>query len=131
MAFDRTDLDAIDRAKEIRIETAAAPDAERHRTIIWIVVDGDDVFIRSWRGATARWFREATANPEVAIHVGERRLAARAVPATDPDSVARTSKGLEAKYAGDPATPSMVREEILATTLRLEPVGDDRSAAND
>ena len=125
MPFDRTDLDAIDRAKEIRIETSAGPGADVHRTIIWVVVDRDDVFIRSWRGPTARWYREAIANPNVAIHVGKRRLPARAVPARDADSVARTSKALEAKYAGDPATPSMVREDILETTIRLEPVAHD------
>ena len=125
MPFDRTDLDAIDRAKEIRIETSAGPGADVHRTIIWVVVDRDDVFIRSWRGPTARWYREAIANPNVAIHVGKRRLPARAVPARDADSAARTSKALEAKYAGDPATPSMVREDILETTIRLEPVAHD------
>jgi hypothetical protein len=34
--------------------------------------------------------------------------------------VRRASEALERKYAGDPATPSMVRHEILDTTLRLE-----------
>jgi hypothetical protein len=125
MPFSQDDLREIDRAKEIRIETAERPGAETHRTIIWVVVDGDDVFIRSWRGATARWYREAMANPEVAIHIGQRRLPARAVPARDADSLARTSKALEAKYAGDSATPSMVRDEILDTTLRLEAVTND------
>jgi hypothetical protein len=41
--------------------------------------------------------------------------------------VARTSAGLERKYAGDPATPSMVRDEILDTTLRLEARSDTRN----
>jgi hypothetical protein len=124
MPFSRDDLDAIDRAKEIRIETSAGPDDPVHRTIIWVVVDGDAVFVRSWRGVTARWYREALANPEIAIHVGKRRLPARAVPAHDADSVSRTSAELERKYEGDPAAHSMVRDEILVTTLRLDPAGD-------
>ena len=86
MPFSRDDLDHIDRAKEIEIETSAGPGDEVHRTIIWAVVDGDDVFIRSWRGVTARWYREALANPAVAINLGKRRLAARAVPAHDVES---------------------------------------------
>jgi hypothetical protein len=45
----------------------------------------------------------------------------RAVPATDPDSVARTSAQLQRKYAGTSEVDSMVRDEILNTTLRLEP----------
>ena len=121
MPFGRDDLAAIDRAREIHIETTRGPGTEVHRTTIWVVVDGDDVFIRSWRGPTARWYREALADPDVAIHVGKRRLPARAVPARDADSVTRTSAGLERKYAGDPAAASMVRDDILDTTLRLDP----------
>lgn len=121
MPFSRDDLDALDRAKEVRIETSAGPDQEVHKTIIWIVVDGEDVFVRSWRGVTARWYREALANPEIALHVGNTRLAATAVPAHDDDAVRRTSAALERKYEGDPATRSMLRDEILITTMRLDP----------
>ena len=121
MPFSRDDLRAIDNAKEIEVETSAGPGSDVHRTITWVVVDGDDVFVRSWRGVTARWFREALANPEIAIHVDGRRLPARAVPARDPDSITRTSEGLERKYDGDSSTPSMVRADILETTLRLDP----------
>ena len=39
--------------------------------------------------------------------------------------IARTSAGLERKYDGDSATPSMVRAEILDTTMRLDPVTTD------
>ena len=98
MPFSRDDLATMDKAKAVRIETSAGPDSPVHRTIIWVVVDGEDVFVRSWRGVTARWYREALANPDIAIHLGKRRLAAAAVPARDPDSVARTSKALERKY---------------------------------
>ena len=120
MSFDIDDLAAIDRAKEVRIETQA-PDGPVHRTIIWAVVNDDRVFVRSWRGATARWYREALANPAVALHVDGRRIPATAIPADDPDSIERASTGLQSKYVGDPSTPAMVREEILGTTLRLEP----------
>jgi hypothetical protein len=120
VSFEPDDLAAIDAAKTVRIETQA-PGGALHRTIIWAVVDDGRVFVRSHRGATARWYREAVANPAVAIHVGRRRVAATAIPATDPDSVERTSAALLAKYEGDPSARSMVRDEILATTLRIEP----------
>lgn len=119
MPFSRDDLDRIDRAKTVRIETSG-PGGPIHRTIIWVVVDGGDIFIRSWRGASARWYREASANPDVALQIGKLRLPARAVAATDPESVARASAALERKYSGDPATTSMVRDDILDTTLRIE-----------
>jgi hypothetical protein len=119
MPFSADDLDRIDRAKTVKIETSK-PGGPIHRTIVWVVVDAGVVFVRSWHGSTARWFREAVANPEVAIHLGKVRLPAMAIPATDPESIARASAGLERKYAGDPATASMVRDEILDTTLRIE-----------
>ena len=120
MSFSPEELDLIARAEEVEIETQA-PGGAAHRTIIWAVVDDGSVFVRSVRGAGARWYREARANPAVALHVDGRRLTATAVPATDPDAVERTSDGFRRKYAGDPSTPSMVVPGILDTTLRLEP----------
>jgi hypothetical protein len=120
MPFSQQDLDRIERSKTVRIETSK-PRGSVHSTIIWAVVEGGDVFVRSWRGPGARWYREALANPEVAILVRKHRIPAHAIQAPDPASVARASAGLQRKYAGDPATSSMVREEILETTIRLEP----------
>ncbi|HUG46863.1 MAG TPA: DUF2255 family protein [Candidatus Limnocylindria bacterium] len=119
--FDDNTLALLDREREIRIETALPDDSVRHTTI-WVVVDEGEVFVRSWRGERARWFQAAVDRPDdVAVLLAGRRLEARALSATDDESVARCSSALERKYAGDPSTRSMVREEILNTTLRLEP----------
>jgi hypothetical protein len=120
MSFASDDLERIAEAVEVEIETQA-PNAPAHRTVIWIVVDGDAAFIRSFRGPTARWYREALANPAVTLHVDGRDLPATAIPATDPDSIERTSARLRTKYADDPSMPAMLAPEILDTTLRLEP----------
>jgi hypothetical protein len=120
MPFSPTDLAALDAAQEVEIETSASPDALLHRVIVWVVVDGDGVFVRSYLGPDARWYREAIANPQVALHVDGRRLPARAVPATDDSSVRRTSDGFNRKYAGDPGTREMTTQ-YLDTTLRIDP----------
>jgi hypothetical protein len=120
MAFTADELRLIDRTEEVEIETTTS-DGPAHRTIIWAIVDDDAVFIRSYRGSNARWYREALVNPAVALHVDGRRLTARAVPAVDPESIERASQGFIRKYEGDPATPKMVRPEVLDLTLRLEP----------
>jgi hypothetical protein len=120
MPFSRDDLERIDQTEEVEIETSVEGGAP-HRTTIWAIVDGDDVFIRSYNGADARWYREARANPTVALWVAGARLAATAVHAADPGSIARTSTGLERKYARDPATPRMNRDEVLPLTIRLDP----------
>ena len=119
MAYSQDELDLIDRTEEVEIETSG-PSGDTHRTIIWAVVDGESVFVRSYRGANARWYREASSNPSVALHVDGCRLPATAVPAADPASIERTSSGLLRKYPNDPATPRMVRPEVLDLTFRLE-----------
>ncbi|HSL97922.1 MAG TPA: DUF2255 family protein [Candidatus Deferrimicrobiaceae bacterium] len=120
MRFDETDLAAIAAAEEVRIETSAL-DGPVHRTIIWIVVRDGAVLVRSVRGERGRWYCEALENPAVAIHVGGRRIPARAVLAADPSSIEATSAALREKYRHDPALGSMLRDETLPTTLRLEP----------
>lgn len=119
MSFDEDDLARLRAAHEVEIETQA-PDGPVHRTTIWIVVDGTETFVRSYLGETARWYREALANPAVAIHLDGRRLSATAIPATDPDSIERVSAGFRAKYPAGASTTAMVTQ-YLDTTLRLEP----------
>ena len=120
MRFQPGELAQLAETEEIEIETAR-PGAPAHRTIIWIVVDGDDAFIRSVNGATARWYREAVANPEVTIHVEGRALPCRAVPATDAHSIRRTNDVLARKYAGFDGTAPMLEPDVFDTTLRLTP----------
>lgn len=120
MSFSPDDLALLDGAEEIEIETQA-PDREARRTVIWVVVDEGEVFVRTYKGAGSRWFRDIEANPAVAIHVGGKRLPASAIAATDPDSIERTNAGFQRKYAADPAVKAMVKPEVLETTLRLEP----------
>jgi len=120
MGFSTDELDLLDRTEEVEIETTGA-DGVPHRTIIWAVVDDGEVFIRSYRGPKARWYREALERPAVAIAVDGRLLPAQALHANDASSIERTSAALLRKYAGDPAAQRMVRAEILDLTLRLEP----------
>lgn len=109
---------------EIHIRTRAADDTV-HRTIIWPVVDGADrILVRSYRGASARWYREATSGRLVEIELPDGTIAPVEVEdATDPERVAACSAGFETKYAGDPATPAMVADNVLDTTLELRPIG--------
>ncbi|NJD28484.1 MAG: DUF2255 family protein [Chloroflexi bacterium] len=118
--FDETDLAALSAADEVRIETSA-PDGPVHRTIIWVVVVDGEVLVRSVRGPRGRWYREALANPDVALHVAGRRLPARAILADDAATIEACNAGLREKYRHDPALGSMLRDETLPTTLRLEP----------
>ena len=107
---------------EVEIETRPAADAPPHRTIIWVVVDAQDrVLIRSYRGAGARWYLEATTGTATALVVGDEVVPVSVELARDAERIRACSAELERKYAGDPATPAMVRDEVLDTTLELHP----------
>ena len=119
--FPTDQLAAIDAALEVEIETRQATGAPSHRAIIWIVVEADEVFVRSVRGARGRWFRELLAHAEAILHVGRTAISVRATLAGDAQSVERCSQALERKYGRDPALRSMLRAEVLPTTLKLVP----------
>ena len=122
-AFGAELLDRLRQEIEVDIETRPAAGAEPHRTIIWVVVDDRDrVLVRSYRGAGARWYREATSGTPTALVVGDEVVPVTVEHARDDDRIRACSAELERKYAGDPATPAMVRDEVLDTTLELHSV---------
>ncbi|MDQ6673234.1 MAG: DUF2255 family protein [Chloroflexota bacterium] len=122
-SFDRDTLRLFDETAEIDIETSRGAGAPVHRATIWIVVDGDAAYVRSVRGPAGRWYRELLANPRGAVHAGGATVPVQAYPSTDSATVARVSDALIRKYQArwPGPTASMLRDEVLPTTLRLEP----------
>jgi len=110
-----------ERTPEIEIETSRGDGAPLHRTVIWIVVDGDVAYVRSVKGPAGRWYRELRANPHGAVHAASQRVAVDAHTVSDEPTIGRVSDLLRQKYEQRWAGPtaSMVRDEVLGTTLRL------------
>ncbi len=121
--FDANVRNRLAQTEEIKIETrrpgAGAP---AHYTTIWVVAVGEDIFIRSFHGIAGRWYQEIKANPAAAVHVDGQRIPVRAAPVIDDAAIARVSDEYRRKYRNNPYLPPMVRDEILSTTLRLEPM---------
>jgi hypothetical protein len=111
----------LEAVREVDIETSRAPGSQTRRKTIWIVVDGGDVFVRSLRGAAGRWYRDLMANPQAVLHVDGDAVPVRAIDASDRDSVERTTAALRRKYGPSRSLDSMVRDEMVDATLRLEP----------
>lgn len=112
-------LELIADTKEARIVTGDAPNAIR--TTIWVVVEGGGVYVRSVRGDEGRWYRRALADPQVTLEVGEYRVPLLAEPAPDTESVEAASRGFRRKYPRGGSLDSMLRAEVLHTTMRLVP----------
>jgi hypothetical protein len=119
LTFPKDTLALLDRANEVDIETRS-PKGTTHSVPIWVVVDGGDVFIRTYRGPTSRWYRELLAGPGALVLNG-KRIPVRAVAAVDDASVKRTSDGYRKKYRRGSSLDSMLVPPVLPTTLRLEP----------
>ena len=122
--LDPETLDALDGAEEVHIETRRDASSPGHETVIWAVVVDGGAFVRSVRGGKGRcWYREASANPEVTIRVNDELVPARAVPETDARTIEKVSEAIREKYGASYPGPTaaMLREEVLATTLRLLP----------
>lgn len=111
----------LETVREVDIETRRADDAPVHRTTIWPVVDAGEVYVRSLRGADGRWYQELTANPLAVVHVAGEAIPVRGVAASDPESVERATAGFRRKYSDSEYLTTMIRDDILDTTVRLEP----------
>lgn len=120
MGFALDTLELLRTTREVRIETRSASGTV-HRTIIWVVVDQDRAFVRTYLGPRSRWYREALAAGDCTLWIGTDSIPVRLTPATDADQVAAVSRAFQTKYARSPSTPAMVREEVLETTLELLP----------
>src|SRR5690349_13212622 len=117
--FDAETLRDLRDVQELVIRTEKHP---KSAVVIWVVVADDEVFVRSWRGAEGRWYRDlATGGPATLEFAGGRKLAVQALPAGDDDAVIRASHEFLRKYQRSSHAPEMVRPETLPTTLRLEP----------
>ena len=120
-AFDSEALARLRDLKEVDIETRLAG-GDVHAATIWVVVDASDrVLVRSWRGSGARWYREAVAAGEASLVFDGSTHPVRVESATDPERVAACSERLLEKYGRGSTARSMVRDEILDTTLELRP----------
>src|SRR5262249_28630282 len=115
------ELSRIAAADELNLAVRRPNGSLRSPVMIWVVRYLDDLYVRSWRGATAGWFRAAEAG-------GEGRISAGAV-AKDVVFVADSERGINnaidvayrAKYGRSRYATRMVSEPARSTTLNLVP----------
>jgi hypothetical protein len=120
MALSEEQLDLLDQTLEVRIETRA--DDSEYKTIIWVVVADGEVYVRSVNGEKGHWYQRTIANPFVALYVDGERLEFRAVHIKDNGTIEAVSEALRGKYPPGGSLDRMTREEVLETTLHLEPI---------
>jgi hypothetical protein len=51
------ELDRIGTAQELQVASLRADGTLRQPVTIWVIREGDDLYVRSWRGRSGAWYR--------------------------------------------------------------------------
>ncbi|WP_344377592.1 DUF2255 family protein [Agromyces tropicus] len=113
------DLDAIDRASEIRVAGRRGDGSLRTLTTIWHVVVDGALYVRSYKGPDGQWYRGVQHHHEGAIRWNGRTVDVAFVPDASHD--AEVDAAYLAKYGDGGPTRAMIRRPATGTTLRVEP----------
>jgi hypothetical protein len=117
------ELDRIGSADELRITSVRADGALRSYVPIWVVRVGDDLYVRSYRGADGGWFRHLRERDRGRIRAGgvEREVAVAAAADEVDDAVDEAYRGKYGRYGSRLVDP-MIAAPARGTTLRLAPL---------
>ena len=116
-------IEQLDAARTIDLETTGRKTGQRRRTTMWVVVGDGVPYVRSEYGDAGQWYRNALADPHVAVLVAERRVEARATRVEDRDTWRQVSDGFRTKYRTSSAVGVMTDAAVEPMTLVLEPAG--------
>ncbi|MGW2524660.1 DUF2255 family protein [Streptomyces sp. NPDC001617] len=120
-AWTNDELTRIEFAEELRMAPSRSDGTPRTPVPIWVVRDGDDLYVRSFRGSAGAWYRAARASHEGRIRSGGVDKAVTLVEVTDPgvndriDTAYRTKYG---RYGASYIDPMVASRD---TTLKLVP----------
>ena len=93
----------------------------RSPVTIWVVRYLDDLYVRSWRGAIAVWFRAAEAGREGRISAGGVAKDVGFVPVSEQGINNAIDVAYRSKYGRSRYATPMVTEPARSTTLKLVP----------
>lgn len=119
------ELDTLGNATELRISTRRPDGTLRPPVPVWVVRAGDDVYVRSYKGAEGAWFRHVSRQGSAHVRVAGFDRNVTAEPAGQ-SLRSRVDAAYRAKYAsyGRSYVTAMTSETAADTTLRLTPTGE-------
>jgi hypothetical protein len=120
-AWTTDELDTIGDAEELTLASARRDGTLREPVTMWVVRDGDDLYVRSVNGRGAAWFRGALTRHEARIRGGGVE---KDVSLVETDAAnGEVDAGYHAKYdrSYPSIVPSIVAPEPRAATLKLVP----------
>ena len=115
------ELERIDGAEELDLAPVRRDGSLRRPVTIWVVRDGDDLYVRSVNGRGSSWFRAARTRHEAHVLGGGVDRDVDLVETDDANDI--VDAAYHAKYGRRYPTiiPSIVAPEARSATLKLIP----------
>jgi hypothetical protein len=115
------ELDTIGSAEELSLASVRRDGTLRRAVTMWVVRDGDGVYVRSVNGRGSSWFRRAQTRHEARVRTNGVEKDVSLVETDDVND--EVDAAYDAKYGRRYPTlvPSMVTPEARAATLKLVP----------
>ena len=115
------ELDRIARAEELEITSVRRDGTLRKPVTIWVVRDGDDLYVRSVNGRTSSWFRGVRVRHEGRIRAGGVDKDVFLVETDDMnDEIDAAYRSKYRRYA-ESIVDSIISPQARAATLKLVP----------
>jgi hypothetical protein len=123
IAWTSDELAAIAASDELEIAPLRPDGTPRKPVTIWVVRDGDDLYVRSYRGRDSGWFRGTQASRQGRIRAGGVDKDVTFVDEADPGVNDQIDAAYRAKYRrfGASYVDPMVADGARAATLKLAP----------
>jgi hypothetical protein len=116
------DARAIATPQEIQLVTTREDGSRRRPTTIWIVADGDRVFIRSTNGRSAAWFRGAIATGTGQVIAGGTAQDVQFAETTDEADLLTVDSAYRGKYGSYRSiVDHLLQPGPRAATLEIHP----------
>lgn len=119
------ELERIGGAEELEIASLRSDGTLRPAVTIWVVRDGEELYVRSVNGPTSSWYRGSQAQHAGRISAGGIEKAVAFEPAADGinDPIDDAYRSKYARYS-DRTLDRITSRDARATTYRLVPRAD-------
>jgi hypothetical protein len=116
------ELTRIGKAEELNLASRRPDGSLRNLVTMWVVRDGDELYVRAYKGPDGPWYRGTRDRQEGHVRSGGVEADVSFTDETDPDVNDRIDAAYQAKYARWPDyVGPMITPQARAATIRLTP----------